>query len=117
MRRALAHMPALIAALLLGAHFSRWGMTAFVLLSGVVAVAVFVPLPAVRAAVRVLLALGAFEWLRTTAFFVAARIEGERPFVRLLAILLAVSAWTAWSAWLLPSSRRIERDAGRRAPD
>lgn len=91
-----------LALVLLGAHLSRAG--APLALAVAVAVAGIV-LIFVRGAwagwtVRIVLALGALEWLRSLAVHASRRAEAGQPWLRLAVILGAVAALTALAAWL-----------------
>lgn len=94
-------VPAVLALLVLGAHFLRQG--------GVAAFLVCLLLPAVallyrrRWVLRVwqfLLAFGAFVWASTAVELTQERIAEGRAFLRMAAILTALSAFTAAAAWL-----------------
>ncbi|UCF67867.1 MAG: hypothetical protein JSV80_00810 [Acidobacteriota bacterium] len=112
MSRLLHVVPALLAAVLLAAHFSRAGQTWLVAAAVLLAALVLVPHPTIRLVVRAVLIAGALEWLRTVWTLVGDRLDQNRPFIRLLVILLAVVAWTIWSAWLLPVVRRAPKRPG-----
>lgn len=98
---------ALLALVLLGAHLLRWGGMLVVPLA-LAALA----LPFLRArwagrTLRAVLGLGCLEWLRTSWVLAAERQAAGAPFLRMLAILLTVGAFTGWAAWL--AGRQRER--------
>ncbi|WP_243303057.1 hypothetical protein [Geothrix oryzisoli] len=102
----LRRLPALLALLMLGAHFLRGGETPLVLLCLLLLVPLFVPRPWAQATVRWALALGALVWLWTLTGDVRQRLAFGEPWLRLVFILGAVAAFTAWAAWLLRDKRR-----------
>ncbi|HSM14782.1 MAG TPA: hypothetical protein VLA66_12015 [Thermoanaerobaculia bacterium] len=91
-----------LALVLLGAHLSRAGAP--------LALALAVPVAGIGLlfvrgawagwAVRIVLALGALEWLRSLAVHASRRAEAGQPWLRLAVILGAVAALTALAAWL-----------------
>ncbi len=93
-------LTSVLSLLLLAAHLLRWGGP-LVLLPVLAALA----LPFLRAAwagpaLQAVLGLGCLEWLRTAGVLAAERQAAGLPFLRMLAILLAVAAFTGWAAWL-----------------
>jgi hypothetical protein len=102
----LRSIPAALAALLLAAHFYRAAemIPAFLCLAAIVLM--FVRLPWVVLALRVGLAAGAVVWLITAWRIAQARMDSGTPYLRMLAILGAVAAFTAIAAWTLPGARR-----------
>ena len=97
----LRRLPALLALLLLGAHFLRFGHPALVALCLILLAPLFIPQPWAQALVRGALALGALVWLWTLVEDVRARLAFGEPWLRLALILGAVAAFTAWAAWML----------------
>jgi len=97
----LRRLPALLALLMLGAHFLRFGHTPLVALCLALLVPLFVPRPWAQALVRWALALGALVWLWTLVEDVRQRLAFGEPWLRLVFILGAVALFTGWSAWLL----------------
>ncbi len=97
----LRRVPAVLAFLLLGAHFLRFGQLPLV--AG--CLLLIVPLFVARRGAQVLaagaLALGALVWLWTLAADVQARLALGAPWMRLAVILGAVALFTAWSGWLV----------------
>lgn len=83
---------------LLAAHFYRAGQLALAVASLALIALLAVPRRWSARAVQSALALGALEWLRTLAVLAAERISAGQPYLRLVAILLAVAAFTAASA-------------------
>jgi len=97
----LRRLPALLALLMLGAHFLRASELLLVGLALVLLVPLFIPKQAPQGAVRWALALGALVWLWTAAQGVRQRLTFDEPWLRMALILSAVALFTAWSAWLL----------------
>lgn len=101
----LRRIPALLALLLLGAHFLRFAQFPLVALCLGLLVPLFVPRRWAQALVALALALGALVWLETLAGDVRERWDFGTPWLRLAAILGAVALFTAWSAWLVRPRR------------
>lgn len=104
--------PAVLSALLLGAHFLRSGHVLIVLL---VLSAVPLLLLRRRGAVRLvqaMLLLGALEWLRTLWQLAQFRVMVGAPYLRMALILGAVALFTALSAALLSARARPVRSSG-----
>jgi hypothetical protein len=87
-----------VAAVLLAAHFFRAGQLALAALSLAALLLLAVPRAWAARLLQAALLVGALEWLRTLAAFVAARVALGQPTLRLTLILLAVAAFTAASA-------------------
>jgi hypothetical protein len=102
----LRSIPAALAALLLAAHFYREAamIPSFFCVAAVVLA--FIRRPWVVLALRVGLAAGIVVWLLTAWRIAQARMDAGTPYVRMLAILGAVAAFTAIAAWVLPGARR-----------
>ena len=101
-------IPAVLACLVLAAHFSRSGNPLFVAVSVALVPVLFVPRPGIRVFCRICLAAAAVEWLFTAWRIAYVRIAAGQPYLRMLAILGAVAAFTACAAWLLPAARGAE---------
>lgn len=107
----LRSIPAVLALLLLAAHFYR----AAAIVPAVVCVAaialVFVKRPWALLAVRIGLAAGTLVWIVTAWRIATQRMEAGMPYSRMLAILGAVAAFTAVAAWALgtASDRKASR--------
>lgn len=102
---ALRRVPAVLSALLLAAHFFRWGSFAAVAICLLIPLAFVLRSPAAVLASRLLLLGGAGVWLVNAVGFARERMAEGRPYARMLLILLGVAAFTAWAAWLLPGVR------------
>jgi hypothetical protein len=98
-------LPAVLATLILGAHFFRAGDLVFVAACLALVPVLFVPRPAVRAFCRICLAAGAVVWLFAAWRIARFRIAAGEPYLRMLAILGGVAAFTAFAAWALPRGR------------
>jgi hypothetical protein len=99
-------VPAILSALILGAHLMRagWGVFAWM-----VAALPLLLLSGKRWAVvglQVALAAGALEWLRTLDQLVVVRRAHGQSFGRLVAILISVATLSALSVYLLEIWRR-----------
>jgi hypothetical protein len=86
--------------LLLAAHFSRAGMETLVWASLGMPFLLAVRRPWSGWVLRVALALGGIEWLRTLWRLVAERRVAGEPWGRLASILAAVALVTFVAAWL-----------------
>ena len=93
-------LPAVLAALVLAAHFLRAGHSLFMLASLGLVGLMFVRRPWAVRVIQVTLLLGTFEWLRTLVLLVTFRRQAGQPFTRLAVILGCVAAVTAASALL-----------------
>jgi hypothetical protein len=102
-------VPAVIASLLLAAHFLRSGNQLLVLTSLGVSFLPLIPRPWARLAHRLLLLAGACEWIRTSYQLAGVRIQLGEPWTRMVMILGAVALFTAASAMLLPKMTRQSR--------
>jgi hypothetical protein len=97
-------LPAILALLLLAAHFFRAGWIALVPPCIGLAALLFVRLAWVRGVAVLALALAAAEWLRTLAVLVADRMASGQPVARLVVILLTVAMATLLAALPLRSA-------------
>jgi hypothetical protein len=111
----LRSIPAVLALLLLAAHFYR--AAAFVPAGLCVAAValVFVRRPWAVSTLRLGLAAGTGVWLVTAWRIAQQRIAAGMPYLRMLVILGAVAAFTAMALWIFPVSRssREARSAPR----
>lgn len=105
----LRSIPAVIALLLLGAHFFRGGnlvpTVACVLLPLLLVVQRRIALRVVQCS----LAAGVFIWLHTAAVLVQMRMQVSAPWLRMLLILSAVALFTGFCAALLNSKAVLRR--------
>ena len=90
-------LPAALSALVLAAHFLRFGSLVLVVASLALVVLMFVRRSWAARLIQVGLVLGALEWLWTLVFLVGARRQSGQPFIRLAVILGAVTALTGAS--------------------
>ena len=104
---------ALFCAILLAAHFFRAGRLPLALVSVAVGMLPFARAGWATRAAQAGLLLGAMEWARTGAALVEARRGMNLPFVRLAAILGAVTLLTAVSALLLDPLRGASPPEGK----
>ena len=101
-------LPAILALLVLAAHFYRAGLEFLVpVCVGLVALA-FVRLAWVPGVLALALALGTGEWLRTLLLLAGERVAAEQPYARLVVILLVVALLTLLAALAVwsPKARR-----------
>ena len=112
MRRLLL-IPAILSALLLGAHLLRAGWTVAAIVVALAPLLLLTHHPVWIRALEAVLVLGALEWLRTLLQLVGRRQAAELPYLRLAAILGGVALLAAVSVPLLERWRR--RFAGREA--
>jgi hypothetical protein len=98
-------VPAVLAFLLLAAHFYRAGAMLLVPVCVVLAVVVCLRRTWAQRAAQAALMLGSLEWIRTLFAFAADRVALGRPWARLAVILGAVVAFTLLAAWLLQATR------------
>lgn len=104
----LRRLPALLALLLLGAHFLRFGQLPLVALCLALLVPLFLPRRWAQGLVAGALGLGALVWLWTLIGDVQQRLAFGAPWLRLALILGTVAAFTAWAAWLLRAGWKDE---------
>jgi len=97
-------LPAILALLLLGAHFLHDGLVYLVPLCVGLAALLFVRLRWVPVVVSLVLLLAGVEWLRTLYLLASARISAGQPHLRLVLILAGVAILTWLAAWLLRSA-------------
>ena len=97
----LRRLPALLALLLLGAHFLRIGYLTLVGISLLMMVPLFISRSWAQRLVQGVLLAGAVLWGLVLAQKVHLRLLFGEPWLRLLFILGAVALFTVWSAWLL----------------
>lgn len=108
---ALLLLPAVLATLVLAAHFVRAGNVGFVLL--LLALLALLPLrrPWVRRLAQGMLTLGAVEWVATLVRSLNARMAVGEPFGRMVAILGGVALFTLLAAVLFETRRLRARYA------
>jgi len=99
--RFLRSIPALLAFLVLGAHFMRSGTVLLVPLPLLLIILLVPKAPWAVRTCQAALGLGALEWLRTLVMRVLERSALGEPYLRLIVILGAVALFTAGSALLL----------------
>ena len=105
-------IPALLSALLLGAHFSRMGSTPLVILALLFPAVLFFRRAWAARLVQLALICGAIEWVRTLLFFVVERNAQGQPWTRLAIILGFVAVFTGSSALPFSFSRPLRRRYG-----
>lgn len=107
--RVLLLIPAIVSALLLGAHLMRAGWLPLALAVALLPFLLLFRRSLGVFALEAALALGALEWLRTLFVLVERRQAAGLPFLRLVAILGAVALLAALSVPLLERWRRSDR--------
>ena len=98
-------LPAIAGYILLSLHFFRADNLPAMLAPMLLIAAMLIRRPWMVRPLQAGLVLGAVEWLRTAVILVAARMEMDRPFLRLAVILGAVALCTALAALVFRSSR------------
>ena len=101
--------PVVLSLLVLGAHFSRAGLTPFVLACLALVLLLPVPRPWVARVIQFALLLGTLEWLRTLFVLVRMRSAMGEPWLRLALILGTVAAVTLASALAFQSRSLRQR--------
>ncbi len=113
MKRALAVVLSILSLLVLAAHFYRAGALVLAVAGIVLIGLVTVSRPWAVQSLRVVLLLGAIEWLRTAWGLATHRAAVGQPYLRMVAILGTVAAMTLLAAFLARHlDRRSEVDAG-----
>lgn len=97
-------LPAVLALLVLAAHFYRAGLAFLVPACIGLVLLLAVRLAWVPRVVMVALLLAALEWLRTLLVLADARLEAGQPWLRLAVILGSVTVLTLAAAWPLRSA-------------
>jgi hypothetical protein len=117
-RAILLLLPAVLSALVLGAHFLRRGDVPLVLACLVVCALLFVRRGWAARLVQLALLAGTLEWLRTLVALLATRRAAGEPWVRLVAILGLTAAVSLAGVLLLETRAlraRFRRGAARPA--
>lgn len=102
-------LPAILSLLLLGAHFSRAGLSWLAPVFVLLPLLLFLKKPWVPRLMQVVLVLGSLEWVRSTLVYVGQRREIGDSWGRLAAILGAVALFTLLSAWILSRSVALRK--------
>ncbi|HLP30067.1 MAG TPA: hypothetical protein VK150_01820 [Geothrix sp.] len=99
----LRRLPAALALLMLGALSLRLGLPFQAAVPAALALTVllFVPRVLLQTTLAALLWAGALAWVGMAWLRVQERLAEGLPWLRLAAILGAVTLFTAWAAWLL----------------
>jgi len=105
MARFLRSIPAVLAALVLAAHFYRAAAVVPAVLCVAAVALPFVRRPWAVSALRLGLAAGSVVWIVTAWRIARTRMDAGMPYLRMLAILGAVAVFTAIAAWVLPGVR------------
>jgi len=90
--------PVILSLLILAAHFSRADNTFFMIIALILIAVLFIQKPLTARIVQIALVLGTLEWVRTTYYLAAGRIENDQSWIRLVTILGFVSLFTLASA-------------------
>lgn len=102
-------LPAALSALLLGAHFLRFGQYELALLCLALLPLLWVKRPWAARVMQIILLLGAAVWVQTTIGLLHARILSGQPYLRLVIILGTVAAFTLFAAMLFQTGRLQRR--------
>jgi hypothetical protein len=111
MTRVLSFTLIVLSLLVLGAHFMRSGLGAFVVLTLALVLLLPVRRRWVARTVQFVLVLGALEWVRTLVQLAMWRNQHGEPFLRMVLILGAVAALALGSAMLF-QTRSLKRIYG-----
>jgi hypothetical protein len=87
-----------LALLLLAAHFVHAGMWPIAVACVAATALVWIGRPWAARALQALLALGAIEWVLTAVMIAQMRVAHQQPYMRMLAILGTVAAFTLLAA-------------------
>jgi len=104
-------IPAILSALLLGAHLMRIGWLPLAVVVALLPLLLLTGRSRWVVALEVVLVLGALEWLRTLLVLVGHRQAAGLPYLRLTAILGGIALLAAIAAPLLERWRRGLRTA------
>lgn len=113
---ALRLLPAVLALLLLAAHFYRAGLVALAVAACLLPLALLVKKPWIPRLFQVVLVAAALEWCRTLYVIAQMRIAFDMPWARMALILGAVAAFSALAA-LLFETRGLRRRYSADRPD
>ena len=105
MARFARSVPAVLALLLLAAHFYRDASVLIAVVCVAAIALVFVRRRWAVVTVQLGLAAGAVVWTATAWRIARERMDAGMPYLRMLAILGAVAVFTAIAAWIYPVSR------------
>ncbi len=94
-------IPLILAFIVLGAHFLRYGNLLMMAICLPIPFALFIKKRWALWGVQALTVVGALFWIKVAIDNLWVRLAAGVPWVRMVAILLAVSAFTLWAAWLL----------------
>ncbi len=106
---ALQLLPAVLAAVVLAAHFLRAGHVLLMLASLGLVGLMFVRRRWAARVIQIALVLATFEWLHTLVLLVVFRRQAGQPFTRLAIILGCVAAVTAASALMFRTQALRQR--------
>jgi hypothetical protein len=101
----LRRLPAILAALLLGAHFFRAGQVFVTAACALAPILLFLPVPRSVLVFRLLLAAAAGVWSHTAWRIAELRRQAGEPYLRMLLILGAVAIFTLAAAAVLPKEK------------
>ena len=113
-------IPAVIALLLLGAHFFRGGNVILAAVCGLLPILLLVRRRMALRIVQCVLAAGVPIWIHTTLVLTRMRMEIGAPWLRMLLILSAVALFTGLCVWLLNAKavkRYFPKLRGRKTTD
>lgn len=97
-------LPAMLSFLLMAAHWLRSGNLVLVIASLAMMGLLWVPRPAMRRVVQVLLGLAALVWMGTAWGVAQERMAEHEPWIRAAVILLVVAGFNLLAAGLLQVS-------------
>lgn len=110
MKTFLRSIPAILASMLIAAHFLRDGMIILVVVSVAMPALLLIPSRFGPVALQCLLFLAAAEWVRTLVLLAQERAAMGAPWLRMALILAAVTAFTFVAALLVRPVRQHDVD-------
>ncbi len=103
------YIPIILSSLIFAAHFLRDGDLAITVIIALMPLLLLLRKAWVPVVLQVLAYAATITWLYTAYDIMQTRIAMGMPYVRMLAILIAVALFSAWSGWLLNTRRVKER--------
>jgi hypothetical protein len=105
----LQHIPPILSAILLAAHFMRDGHALLLLVCLGMPLLLISPTKTRIRIYQFFLVVGALVWASTAVGIAAERLASGRPWMRMAVIIGVVTLWTLWSAWLFETKRMRKR--------
>ncbi len=96
-------IPFILSAILLGAHFLRFGNITMTIFALLVPFLLLIKKRAALLMAQMLALLGGLFWIKVAIDEIWVRVAADVSWTRLAMILGSVAIFTLWSAWLLAS--------------